>query len=836
MASAGISEGGYAYASPDLEEESLYFRHDYEQEYSRARMQAGGVKGNGVPLDGAKSWSDLLSYHYNKIASGIFKLRSTEIPYYVKAVSFYWELTPVKYLPMLSTWLRDFGLIPYNKDDTETFLRETSQGHIVDRAKILTEFVLKWRAVIGDGFERLLSLNDGLLPWVDVRNADVAALYDALVQDYGTDVVTNNSSEYIDSFKKYTKQWLSPGGKAVFKDMLSFYDFVDNPANWATPGATIEKGIRYWNGTNWVTSKKTKWSIGMRLDTKQLVQLALESSISKASLSIKKKENPPKLRPVSKESIGNYLCQAYAAYFVEKARKQLAFGTSYESPLSNSTSQNVQRYQDWVHWLQDDTPAVDLDAKQFDLNYSFEENQAWFESILEIAIEQSWPHLEDIRKCVEAIILRAKHTQLTYVHTKQTIPYKRGLLTGKRTTSLQGTCKSSVVVNMVLDLKKIRANLVHASTNGDDTNVFLDSKYAVDEFFKGVTELNAIIVHPTKTLVSPLKDRNGMEYNSVEYLKVLYSSRPWKIDELSVYARGVPVRSIKSLLLRSPESDEKTRTPSAMVANWIRCINRGLDVNRVKKHMLTDLARYFKPKFATLKEAYESTKLWLGTPLSIGGAGLEDLFGQPEYNVVLKGDESVIDSVELKVLQTRVELSKTWLKWGLTGLDVVTELPTLFNINKPKDQTLSEFSMTALDDFSGGNSLNYSVIPNQKVGRMNSFLINKWCRENKSDWRSKIHLLKDIVDDKTYLTIIDIRNRWTRSAFFDWLKGTLWGTQIVIGYSGLQLADYSEQYKRAAFGSLVMLKTNASTLYRARQWVNSRTKSIVNSSIYPQPF
>lgn len=803
--------------------------------------KVGEVKGNGVPLDGMKTWKDLLSYHYRGIAGRIFKLRSKsmEIPYYVKALSFYYYLTPKKYNTMLISWWKEFGLIPKDPDQTESWIESTSQGHIVERAKILTEFVLKWRSMIGDGYERLLSMNDGLLPWVDVRDDDVKDLYTSLNVDYGSEVITNNSLDYINSFKAYSKRWMSAGVRSDFKKPLSFREFVENPTLWATPGATIEPGIRYYDGEKWHTSKKTKWSLALRLDTDQLIQLALQSTQTYASLSIKKKEGPPKLRPVSKETIGDYLCESYWAYYCEPRRKMGSYGTSYESPLSNTLEQNVERQQYWIRLLNVNTPAVDLDARNFDLNYSFDENQAWFEAGKELAKEENWPYHQDIEKCINALLSRSRSIKLKYSHTGQKIEYNRGLLTGKRTTSLQGTCKSSVVVNMVIDKLGIRDKLVHASTNGDDTNVFFEDIESVNKFFNGVLELNAIVVHPLKTLSSPgLTNEKGV-YNSIEYLKVLYSSKPWKVGNSDVFARGVPVRAIKSVLLRSPESDENVRSPVAMVNNWIRCMNRGLDVEQCKKFMTQDLSRYFAREGGKFEDARELTVRWFGTPLSIGGAGLEDLFGATEYGnwVIIKNVENEdTRRFELQKIRTKVLPQRNWLKWGIEGTDIVEELPNLFGIAKPRSEVLTAIHNVQIDGFRGAYPLSYLIAPNDKIGGLMSFLVSKWMRTYRNDWRSQVYRLSSYVDQKSFELLMKLRNKWTRAAFFDLLAGRLWNTQIVLGYSGLQLSEYSEIWKEKAFGRLVNFKTSKSTIVRARQWVNTQTKLITQSVVLPLPF
>lgn len=783
-----------------------------------------------TPVDGSGKFKSLLSYK----VGGIGK---EGVSYYYTSVNLYLSLLPNGAAEQVKQVMEMLQIYPIDSSSSNII----SQEYVSNTCKKLNVFLLQNRERFSPYWDKMMDLNHNL-PWVEVSNDGIQELYDQVVEDFSTAPVTRNDEQYLKAFLKYSENWVSAGKLEQFRKTPTLEQFLQAPAMWATPGSSVEKGVLIETEMGIQKTQKSKWSLSFKFNPQQLYNIMFADKRTEVNISIKKKEKPPKLRSISTVSLEDYLCESYIAIYLEQRRKMGSNFTSYKSPLNATLNQNVNNIQNWISYLEAEAYSIDTDATSFDVHYTLEENVAFFTSIKNIATKENWPNLQSIIKCIDTVISRAiKTPKIKFTPNNKYIQYIKGLLSGKRTTAIQGTNKSSVVANMCIDAAGVREELIDCSTNGDDTNLFFRTKTALNKYYDMLKEMNAIKINDTKTLTSPM-DVDSMRIATMEYLKVIYTNKPKKIrtitEQFELHGYGLMARSMTSILLRSPESNSDKRTALSIVNNWLRVYQRGGVMVKVTQHMTRDLIGYFRNVIYADEDLKELEKSgikinkqlihdWLGTPKSAGGAGLG---GQLVPMTLSSNWIRVTEQSKLVNPNFKIKNKGTWAHWNIEDKVLQNNFGATFGLTMKTDKYMSKLSFVNYNRIMPmkltHNGLSYNVGFKPETFNMGSFLIDDWIEKYSKQWRSNTWRLKEILDSPSYTIVEMVRNKWTRSCFISWLKGTLW-TEPTVAYMSPNLTSVAtDDYKARLFNVLIRLDTNAATLLRANLQMEDWSRTI----------
>lgn len=772
------------------------------------------MEGEGkTPLDGQSLSNKLVAYR--PLVEGV--------SLYEKTLNFYLSIIPDVVVADTTRILINSGL--YSKNGY--WYKGLTQETVVARSKQLNLILLREREKITPYWYYCLDITNGTLPWVEITRERKKDMLNRTIEGFSGQNTLNDSNEYFLTFKKYCKNWLSASESGDMTKLPTLSDYLDNPLNLATTGASIDNlNFNFILEGVSMKARKTKLSYSLSHEVQEIMYQMGKIAPTEVHMSIKAKEKPPKLRPVSKESIGDYACESYVLPYIV-ARVQNNWNTTYSSPLFSSTPHWVTKMQQMLFSMQNRCAVVDTDADQFDMTYQNEENILTWGAILEVATSESWPNLKDITWCIEKIIERAKLGYNIKLNLGEKEPhqiqYNKGLISGRKTTAFQGTIKSSVVANIVIDQQGLRNDVLHVSTNGDDATILFKHEESNSKYMKGSDILNAQIINKQKSLTSSYKDA----VTTMEYLKQIYSSIERILPNTpQLWSYGVPIRGLTSIMLKSPEASVEIVTPSAIRNNWLRLYSRGIDWFKMLPHMIKDIS-------GRMRVSDKTTLDWLGTPSAFGGGGLQEYRNIPLAINLVKMD--ITHSVN-KVL-TFLPVTKAWLRWGITQKEIFKMYAPTLGVKPEANMIIKKIQAGQIHTkFINLNAppLSYSLVPNKHVGKLMSLLIEQWISKYTTRGDKPLSELLSLTDTSVHSTLTKLYHLWTWGAFLEYIKGTLFVGVLNPDWSSKQVSVYFEPYKKRMFGLLSLRRSSRSDLLAANLVLESLRYKIGLSGWLPQ--
>jgi hypothetical protein len=730
----------------------------------------------GKPLDGAGGIKLLLRYRFRSDKHWSFYRRYLEL---------YKVLLPKEVVEPVFDVLTKTGL--YSADDS--FYDSITQETVNDRSKKLTIFVLRYRERFSPYWKYMQDISYAL-PWNELDDSGISEIKSRVIDDFGGKLETSDSEEYRIKYSAYSRAWLSAGDFTGFKNHPSLDTFISTPFMWGTAGASIESGIDYLEDGVIKKSKKVKYAQTLKYSPAEIKQKIRDVSTFEVRMSIKGKEKAPKTRTISKVGLEPYILESYLAIYVEQRRRMGSGLSTFASPLHMTQSQYLDTTYKWIGALDNGAATLDMDAAAFDVNYSKFEDLDFYYMILDVAKRENWPNLSDIQFCVDkivALVNRGYRIELTTHGDKIHIPYVHGLISGKRTTALQGTCKSSVVLNMAIDDSDSRSDVVSVVTQGDDSNTIMRNRSAIERVYSSILETQAIKVNAQKTLVSPIDN-----VPVSEFLKQVYSPVP----KAGFNRSGIPIRSLSSIMARSPESNDEKQTPLSVVSNWIKAYQRGLDKQQVCKHMASDISGMMGCSLIV-------TKNFLTTPKTVGGAGLQ--YWYPFENTMF-----ISFNVVTKKLWHTLSFQKTglWSAWGISNEVLADQLgPTL------GARTVSKTSITMASRLwkvyrLTGSETDYHCHAKPEYLSMYGILLEDILYKTKKNPAARAASLQSLLEPKSFEKYRAMLGRWSSAALDLWLRGRLFTPFSNPNYSMNQIAVALEPYYKRAFTQMFSMRSN----------------------------
>jgi hypothetical protein len=652
-----------------------------------------------------------------------------------------------------------------------------SREQIVKVGKALNLHAMTYRQSFSLYWKYYLSLTSGL-PWVEITKEGVEDLLDRVIRDFTDDPVTNTSEEYLKDFRRYTKKWFLSGNKVV-KSKLSVDEFLDNPSNYVTPGASVDspkKGVFKLNGREF-KPRKTKYGFSLSHDEMEVRRLFWDAGKIDVRMSIKGKEDV-KLRTISKVGMPSHLRESYLLSYVLEAR-QGSWDTTYGSPITSTTAEIVKMQEGWVVDL-NTMVGLATDAEAFDVNYIPGEEIAFWEALREVALELNWPyeyievldvHLLSIKRGYEITINLPHIGSTTFEPTK-------GLISGTKSTSIRGTAKVSAVANMALDRAGVRDQCKSLLTNGDDQQMIFLTRKAALLFVKALKEINGMVINEGKTMES----FGQFGVKNLEFLKKVTTPDPVEIDGVIGYnVSGLPFRSLKSVLLRSPESSETRASPQSIFSNWMRMITRGLPAKKVLPHCISDISSFMRVSKRDVED-------WLYTPRTLGGAGLVGKV--PDRFVKLSLSVEFVDK------KLTVTTRSAWKKYRLSDKIITTAFLENLGILpvQKKSRTIVQGVRMLLFSQLPTKETNYRVVPSEDVGGMYTLLLSR-----ARDLKLGLDGYLELIDDSQHELCKYLWEKWSRNVFFDWLDGKLFVNPFSYYVGSQQMSTLAEPVKKRMF-------------------------------------
>lgn len=757
--------------------------------FEELRKRNNEAVGEGTALDGSGSVNKLRRYRFFKKSSGK--------TYYEEYLYGYLSIIPKSTSKYVREELTTLGLLAPVGD--LTFYTRMTQEAIAERATNVTVFFMKYRTLVTPHWKYFLDLGYAL-PWNELTKEKAEKLIALTVQNFSTKPVTNDSDEYHIQYREYGLKWMRAGKMTKFRFTPTFKEFLAMPLAWGTPGASIEEGTTYVAEGVVKDTKKVKIAqtfIHTVKDLEMLIEQARNKKIS-VSMSVKGKEKAPKTRTISKVELAFYLVESYLATYVEQRRKMGSSKTHYASPLHTSTKEMKDIHDQWLDMMKSLRATLGLDAKAFDVNMTKFEDYTFYEVVGQVAEEEKWPNWQDVVRSAKYCVNRIKRgykIKLTVMGMVEQIAWVKGLISGKRTTALEGTFKSAVCINIAIDQAKMRPWIIQVWTNGDDTQIIASSKVAVQLVNDQIITLNAIIPNEPKGMESPINNISEMEF-----LKQIFATK----DKLGEFSRfGVPARSLSAIMLRSPEAGEERITALAMTSNWARVYQRGGDKKQVVLNMIKDIVGFMKVSF-------EDAINFLLTPLAYGGAGLSTFLSGMGY----VNTEAVSFGIEMteEIGRLKLPTENVWKAYDLDAAVLAETVAESLGHVRKRDKMIQKTSVVVERAFIMNTSgTNYKVAGKPELGPMFGILLDNWIKKIQNG-KAVDSDLEKIVDEKTWDTFLTIRGRWSHAAVLMWLKGRLFVTTRNLNYSNVQNALYSEELARRLFTGLLFMRTNKGTV------------------------
>lgn len=370
------------------------------------------------------------------------------------------------------------------------------------------------------------------------------------------------------------QQWGYDTNQANF---LKFRQFCNDPLRWGTSGGAKKMKI---SGNTY--RSKWAWAFGRMMnndgtfknpDQYDLYDQALrEPEVCVVAL----KEEEKKTREIITTPMASYLRQSYLAYRWNRLPG--------DSPISNP---------EWLGQFQSTQFSWYgcADAERFDHSVSKEMVTYVIRKMGEIDEETEWVAQAEIDSINKLII----------TWNGKEWPYKGGLLSGWRITSLVGTMVSMAIGRHIIQKNNIPG--ARAVGMGDDI-ILASPKYGLtrDQLFDSYAE-TGFNINLLKTISGPIG----------EFLRQVYSPRG---------VIGYPASAMGATLYAPPWLDRYSLEKEQEVAkNWLTLYSRYLP-HSIDTHNLTDTIRtLIKINIRQQFHVRGDLDAWLDTPIPAGGGG-----------------------------------------------------------------------------------------------------------------------------------------------------------------------------------------------------------------------
>lgn len=374
---------------------------------------------------------------------------------------------------------------------------------------------------------------------------------------------------YID---KVLSQW---GSRYDSSRRLSFRQYCNDFMRWGTAGGarkTRYRGHEYRSKWAWALSRIIKPDGSYNEDVDLYEEALKEPSVCRVAL----KEEEKKTREIITTPMASYLRQSYLLY----CRPSIPD----DSPIANPT---------WLGNFQDRfyTWYGCADAERFDHWVPKQAVKYIITKVGDIDEETRWVAAQECESM----------DNLRVVWGDKEWPYKGGLLSGWRVTTLVGTLLSLAIGAYIIETR----SLVSAKAVGSGDDIALASTYyglSREELCKAYAE-TGFKINLAKTISGPVG----------EFLRQTYSPR-------GVF--GYPGSAMGSVLYAPPwleryELDAPQEVSSGWLTLYSRYLPHTLDVCSLTKKVKKYIKMSVQASFGRISNLDD----WLATPISAGGGG-----------------------------------------------------------------------------------------------------------------------------------------------------------------------------------------------------------------------
>nr|DAZ87829.1 TPA_asm: hypothetical protein [Becan tricladivirus 1] len=565
----------------------------------------------------------------------------------------------------------------------------------------------------------------------------------------------------------------------------SFRDWVSNPDNWVTAGASNVKGKVYTKGNEWVKTKGNKGNVAYFLTVDEIVEKCLKLKESELK-PVVKVELGKKNRLIIK--VDDYV-NLIASYTGRMAMRML------KGNLNSSLFMNVnQQYNMWLGWYKNlrgsnsfsypyDAPSFDQRIKTVELENYFDWKRRLLDKTITSEHKQEFLDMCDLAK-------EQYFNQYCIVDGKK-VRLEHGMVSGYFDTAI-GDSVISVSRNKAL-IDSINAAMSRAYIpkdnsvgQGDDFCSVGDSLLLYCLHFKVVNECGW----------GAHKEKNYIATDNCEFLRKYCSVA-------EVLVRGYLSRKIPGLLYRDP-----IKRGGAIGIPWLRervgqlnvLACRGADVSKVEALMLNEITMIRKSK-KQMFNRYDSMSIAL-TPASFGGAGIH--LNLPNKDVKKpwckvnkltddedKKDTPVLSGVYLENYNTAVEMIESEFKHDLLDNQLVGQL-----VDETKHDDFLYVTYSKKVKVGGSYVTNKLMVAPRKIIGVAGWMSRPGLMKTVASdaiksciSRKKWEFLKYLVDDVSITRVVSMSKRWKRATFYDWLDGKLGlKSPLVLGYSSSETA------------------------------------------------
>lgn len=379
-------------------------------------------------------------------------------------------------------------------------------------------------------------------------------------------------------------------------NFLSFKDFCNDPIRWGTSGGAKKTNI---GGETY--RSKWAWAFSKLLDNDGRLKPESEIDLYAAAIAepevcmVALKEEEKKTREIITTPMASYLRQSYLAYRWNRLPG--------DSPLSNPS---------WLGAFQSTQYSWYgcADAERFDHSVTKEMVKYVVRKMGGIDEETEWVARHELESIDRLII----------AWNGKEWPYKGGLLSGWRITSLVGTMVSMSIGRYIIEKNNIPG--ARAVGMGDDI-ILASPRFGLsrDQLFDSYAE-TGFNINLLKTISGPIG----------EFLRQVYSPRG---------VIGYPASAMGSVLYAPPWLERYSLEKEQEVSkNWLTLYSRYLPhsidnmglTTLIRNLIKTDIKQHFKIK--------GNLDNWLDTPIPAGGGGVVE-WSRPAVWCRIESDDNV---------------------------------------------------------------------------------------------------------------------------------------------------------------------------------------------------
>lgn len=392
-------------------------------------------------------------------------------------------------------------------------------------------------------------------------------------------------------------------GDLPMPDWLTLDEWIREPDLWLTSGGGA--GAPRITSRGKVKRGKPAALLGMTINE---VKALIESSTASIA-SVFVKNEPGKERLVTSDSLGSFLNQSYVMGAVERALRGQPWSTMWMGKRQTFQFRDVT-VQDRVEAT---TVATPLDQSKFD--HYVTKRMVMIIADTVARVTGTWGDVGAVARRVVQCLRNSQATVEFEAGEKETFGLLNGNLSGWRWTSF---------INTVCNVAQCRALAALSGVSlsgwlcalGDDTRAAVRNFYQAELLFAAYAEAG-FQVNVAKTFAAVDED---------EFEKRIARGRGSEL-------LGLPLRVAGSILWRKPWRDDLPRGLERLrevLETWVTFVRRmgpAADRGRCYDLMLDDLSH-------ASGASVSDVRLWVHTPASFGGGGLQPYGGQwlvPEY-------------------------------------------------------------------------------------------------------------------------------------------------------------------------------------------------------------